>query len=602
MSTRGHSKDVENLLETSTAPSSVAAPPPKGQQVAVLARFPWLITVGRFLSAPFDVLPPAPKGRWSRIALILVGVMALIFVVYFTAYTWAWFDAFHSNAEDMGIMDQALWTTLHGALLHQTICNSISDTNCLGDISRFAIHFEPLMLPISLLYIFAPSPKTLLLLQALVLGCGAFPVYWMACRRLQSPLAGVGFAAAYLLYPAMQSAELFDFHAVTLATTFLMFALYFMLTRNNVGLIIFCVLALATKEEIPVDVIMIALAIIVFQRRYRIGLGLIVLSLIWLGISLVVMHAFSPLGHSSTASRYSYLGGSPLKVAEYVITHPVQLLKSQVLSSNGRFNIHELFGALGYVGFLSPSVVVMAIPALAINLLSSDPRMQMGIHQYSAELVPFMFLAAISSVAFLLGLLALVIRRAPPFLDRLGGTSLGRRLAPATAHDGQFATSTASIQVSGNQASHFGSRSSIPVVASRVLIALLVLVILFFCWKDNPNGDFPSKRYFSWPQTTAHTQLFSKVAALIPANASVSAQDTLVPHLSQRHFIYQYPYMANQSDYVVLDTSGNIYPFPLKSAAGLAQYKQSVQDLLNSGDFRVIFSQDGYLVLQHITS
>ena len=81
---------------------------------------------------------------------------------------------------------------LHGALLHQTICNNISDSNCLGDISRFAIHFEPLMLPISLLYIVAPSPKTLMLLQALVVGCGAFPVYWIACRRLQSPLAGVG--------------------------------------------------------------------------------------------------------------------------------------------------------------------------------------------------------------------------------------------------------------------------------------------------------------------------------------------------------------------------------------------------------------------------
>ena len=125
--------------------------------------------------------------------------------------------------------------------------------------------------------------------------------------------------------------------------------------------------------------------------------------------------------------------------------------------------------------------------------------------------------------------------------------------------------------------------------------------MIFFCWRDNVNGDFPSKRNFFWPETTAHTQLFSKVAALIPANASVSAQDTLVPHLSQRHFIYQYPYMANQSDFVVLDTSGNIYPFPLKSAAGLAEYKQSVQDLLNSGEFRVIFSQDGYLVLQRIT-
>ena len=279
----------------------------------------------------------------------------------------------------------------------------------------------------------------------------------------------------------------------------------------------------------------------------------------------------------------------------------MQLLKSQVFSSNGRFNLHELFGSLAYLSILSPSVVILAIPALSINLLSSDPRMQMGIHQYSAELVPFTFLAAISSVAFLLSLLALVIRRTPSLLDRLSNTSLGRRPAPATAYAGQSVTSTASIAAPGDQVSHFGKRSPIPVVASRALIVVLALLMIFFCWRDNALGDFPSKHYFSWPQTTAHTQLFSKVAALIPANARVSAQDTLVPHLSQRHYIYQYPYMALNADYVVLDTTGNIYPFPLMSAAGLAEYKQSVQDLLNSGQFRVIFSADGYLVLQRIT-
>ena len=227
--------------------------------------------------------------------------------------------------------------------------------------------------------------------------------------------------------------------------------------------------------------------------------------------------------------------------------------------------------------------------------------MQTGIHQYSAELIPFTFLAAISSVAFLLGLLALAIRRTPSLLDRLSNTSLASRLYPANAHERWSARSRASLDSSGEQVSLFGKRTSIPMVASRVLIVVLALLLIFFCWKDNQLGDMPHKANFAWPETTAHTQLFSKVAALIPANASVSAQDTLVPHLSQRHYIYQYPYMALNSDYVVLDTSGNIYPFPLMSAAGLAEYKQSVQDLLNSGQFRVIFSDDGYLVLQRIT-
>src|SRR5262249_7738919 len=153
-------QDVDYVVEPSATSSGIAALPRQGLETGVPSRFSWLRAVWSFLEAPFSVLPPAPKGRWPRIAMVLLIMLVLAFIVYFTAYTWALFDPFRSNAEDMGIMDQALWNTLHGAMLHQTICNNISDSNCLGDVSRFAIHFEPLMLPISLLYFFAPSPKT----------------------------------------------------------------------------------------------------------------------------------------------------------------------------------------------------------------------------------------------------------------------------------------------------------------------------------------------------------------------------------------------------------------------------------------------------------
>ncbi|MGO8950508.1 MAG: DUF2079 domain-containing protein [Ktedonobacterales bacterium] len=541
----------------------------------------WVGPIWKFLAAPFAELPPAPKGRWPRIALILVGILALSFAVYFTAYTWSIFDAFRSNAEDMGIMDQAIWNTLHGALLHQTICNNISDTNCIGNVSRFAIHFEPLMLPISLLYFIAPSPKTLMLLQAVVVATGAFPAYWIACRRLSSPLAGIGFATAYLLFPALQSAEIFDFHAVTLAAAFLMFAIYFMLTRNNLGLVIACLLALSTKEEIPVDIVMMALAILVFQRRRNVALGLIALSVVWIAITLVVMHIFSPIGHSPTAARYSYLGSSPLQAAVYVITHPIQLIRSHIVSPNARVNIRDLIKPVGYLGIFAPSALVLALPALLINLLSSDPHMQLGLHQYSVELVPFMIFAGISGMAVLV---SITTRVAKQFWADLRDTAGGVNQSLAA--------------VAGNV--------TLQRFASTGLIVILLLFMGGFSLEMQNLGDLPGERYFNWPVPTAHTQLFTKVVALIPADASVSAQDTLVPHLSERHLIYQYPYMDEQASYVVLDSTANIYPFPLTdygapTPQGQAEYNQSVQSLLHSGLYRVIFSQDGYLVLQRKT-
>jgi len=110
-------------------------------------------------------------------------------------------------------------------------------------------------------------------------------------------------------------------------------------------------------------------------------------------------------------------------------------------------------------------------------------------------------------------------------------------------------------------------------------------------------GNPPTFLALAWPTATAHSDLANTVVAMIPADASVSAQDTLAPHLSHRRYIYQYPYGVEQSDYVVLDTAGFIYPFTDQSA-----YDQSVRDLQSSGHFRTVFARDGYLVLQRATS
>jgi uncharacterized membrane protein len=579
------SETAETPIAPAAAPASARSPGVPGTLARLrkakaslnMPAHPWLAKGWRFFASPYAALPPAPKGRWPRIALILLAALTLAFVIYFTAYTWAMFDTFRSSAEDMGIMDQAIWNTLHGAVLHQTICNSISDSNCLGDISRFAIHFEPIMLPLALLYVVAPSPKSLMLLQVLVVASGAYPVYWIACRRLASPLAGLIFALAYLLYPAVQGALLFDFHAVTLTIAFLLFAIYFMLTRNNRGLVIACVLALSTKEEVPLDIIMLGLAILCLQRRWRVGLGLIGLSCAWLGMTLIVMHIFSPLGHSPTAERYSYLGDNPVQAAGYILTHPIQLLQRHLFDASAQTYLRTLLGPLAYLGILSPFTLVLGLPALLINLLSSDPSMHRGLHQYSAEIIPFMLFSAISGAALALRLARWAIPHLRPLVNRTL-RALRQRLPVK-----RLPALTAAAQ---------------PRILRATLLLLLMALVLCCLLQQGiePDlNDLPGTSSFSWPELTPHRALADTVVSLIPAGASVSAQDMLVAHLSHRRAIYQYPYMAAESQYVVLDTLGYIYPFTNQNA-----YNQSINALLTSGQFTVIFNEDGYLVLQHI--
>src|SRR5690348_16600517 len=82
------------------------------------------------------LLYPAPEPLpWTRsfwLATGLVMLAALVFSIFFISYLTGLQDAYLTHAEDLGNMDQAIWSTLHGQLLHQTICNPIGDTNCAG--------------------------------------------------------------------------------------------------------------------------------------------------------------------------------------------------------------------------------------------------------------------------------------------------------------------------------------------------------------------------------------------------------------------------------------------------------------------------------------
>src|SRR5690349_13525267 len=79
---------------------------------------------------------------------------------------------------------------------------------------------------------------------------------------------------------------------------------------------------------------------------------------------------------------------------------------------------------------------------------------------------------------------------------------------------------------------------------------------------------------------------------LIPQSASVSAQSSLVPHISERKSIYLFPYQDTTADHIFLDTTSYTYPFQSSS------YTSEVKKVLLSGNYGVVAAQDGYLLLK----
>ncbi|GCE17273.1 DUF2079 domain-containing protein [Dictyobacter kobayashii] len=145
---------------------------------------------------------PRTRKFWLVTGLITLAVIC--FCIFYISYMGARHVAFQTNAEDFGIMDQSIWNTAHGNLLHDTICNILNDTNCASPNGyvRFAIHLEPILFPISWLYLIWSDPRILFVVQTVIVALGAYPAYWLARLRLRNEWLAGAFALLYLIYPA----------------------------------------------------------------------------------------------------------------------------------------------------------------------------------------------------------------------------------------------------------------------------------------------------------------------------------------------------------------------------------------------------------------
>ncbi len=511
---------------------------------------------------------PLPHTSLFWVSMGLVSLMVLLFSGFFIAFVVSRQDAFFTAAEDMGNMDQAVWSIIHGQILHQTICNAVTDTNCFSAVgfSRFAIHFEPMLIPVSLFYFIWSGPKTLLVLQTLIVASGAFPAFWLARLRLRNELAAVAIALIYLLYPAQQQATIFEFHAVTLTASLLLFTLYFMYTRQTVWLFIFAILSMACKEEIPLVIVFFGLWSIVFQQRWRSGLGLVLLAIGWIGVTLWAYRHFSPTGHPLLASRYAYLGNGPVEIVRNILLHPKSFISQHVLEQSHRKYLSILLAPIGYLPLLAPWILVLAVPSLAINLFSSDPNQYLGVFHYSAEIVPILIFATIEAIVVIIWACQFTVNHIRVQTEQQQNQAVEQPLT--------------------------SSRSLNYWLRPVMLIVLIGFVLFNVVREDIPYGSLPFSRAFSWPQVTNHVRLAQRFINMIPTSASVSAQSNLVPHISERKSIYLFPYQDDSADYIFLDTTSTYYP--LLSSAYIGQVKKVIM----GGKYGVVAAQDGYLLLK----
>src|SRR6266581_3180928 len=261
----------------------------------------------------------------QKIAWGLLILAMLVYMLEMSHQAVLRYDTFKATAFDLGNMDQVLWNTIHGRLFQFT--NQAIDW--YGPPTRLALHFEPIILPLSLLYAFGADPRILLVFQTITLALGAVPVFLLTRKYLPEwPLLATIMALAYLLAPALLGANIFDFHPLTLATPLLLYAILALTYKRYVWFLIACVLAASCKEDVPLTVALLGVLVIWRYKLPRLGTALIIGGLIWsfLAFFVIIPHFYPGAQHNNFWYRYESLGSSPGAAVVNILLHPWVLL------------------------------------------------------------------------------------------------------------------------------------------------------------------------------------------------------------------------------------------------------------------------------------
>ena len=468
-----------------------------------------------------------------RYGLLIVLALIIAYSAYFSALSIQRHDSFRTHASDMGQMDQALWNTLHGNLLEDTRPNG-------QQMPRLTDHVEPIFLVIPFVFLIYDGIASLFVIQSIAIALGALAIYWIARRRLKSEWAAVLFAAMYLLFPALEAANLAEFHAVTFAPAPLMFAYNYAQERAWKRYVLFSLLALAVKEDIALLVITMAVFFAIPSNVKRqtstekiftfhvsrftfqiksVPLIIAIISLAWFLLALfVIIPHFSPRGESVyITGRYS---------------NPLLALLAGLFIPEKLAYVVQLLASVGFLALLDPVTLLVGSPALILNLLSSYEAMYSGTYHYSAPVAPYLVLAAIGGAAVL-------------------------------------------------QNSKFKIRNSLVIIPAFV-IALGYHAIA---------GYTPFGGEFFWPTVTPHQQLLARFTDQIPRDVPAMTTSSLYPHLSHRRVLYRFGQLPIPADtqYILLDVS--------QATTNPIDYISNYRDALKQG-FGIRDASDGYILLQ----
>jgi uncharacterized membrane protein len=480
-----------------------------------------------------DVDARATATRWERIIDWFEPARTVLFVCIVVWIAWFWrlpllrHERFGTFGFDLGIYDQGAW------LLSQFRDPFVT----VRGLELYGHHMNVILLLVAPFYRLGAGVPFLLSVQLLAQASGAVAMFLLGRDLLRSRWCGVALAVALLLNPTYQWLMWEFFHPDAVAIGPLLFAYWAARERRWGWFTVAAVIALMCKEDVALAIVVLGL-LVAFRlrgdrRHLAVGFGLVALgllipvvvrtsgdwkfapALLFIGAGIVIalmpradwrigtaialvagawfilatqilIPRFNGVGRFYDAFFGPELGETPSEIARNVASHPSLAIERMTEASRQTW-YWRMLAPFALLPLVYLRALAIAAPMIAVNVLTAFPYTRDYRYHYSALVVAGCAVATVEAIAFM-----------QRFSD---GNTAVRNLG-----------------------------------VGLTLGAALVTSVL---WGASPLArDYES----IWPlHADAHEAVRRHAIDLLPADAAVSAPYNIVPHITHRERVYEFP-------------------------------------------------------------
>jgi uncharacterized membrane protein len=431
--------------------------------------------------------PLASRHTAASRAIVLASIAAHAALTSWLAL--ARYAAVHNRTFDLALYARMAWGLAHAQAWDPIVGGSF-----------FGGHVPIVLVPLAFVGRLLGTVPVLLVSQSMAVALAAWPVSQLGARRLGAA-GGMAAGLAWLLYPNLGHVATYEFHPGTLAVLPLCWALDAFDREQPRTLGLLCVAVVACRVSLTLQTFMLGLLAAAGPASMRrSGRGIALGSLAYFMLSqLWLQPSFGQASQTAAELHFGKWGGSPFGVLSVLWHAPASVLAHFVAPERLSYPLRVL-APFAFLPLLRLRWALVALPPLALNLLSAFPTASALYSHYLTPAVPALAFGAIDGLSAM--------------LERLPQPSRLRPIGP--------------------------------------LVLLLCSVAASALSSGLPWSHDFARVDFSYDQSTASAR---KVIALIGPSASVQAPDALLPHLAERALVCRVPPPERGTDFIVLDVT-----------------------------------------------